>query len=90
VRGQPYNVDGFRAAARRRLPRAVFDFVDGGAGDEATLCRNRAAFGDYAFNASVLVDVHERSLRTTVAGAATAAGCLPHGPCWWTGPETRP
>jgi isopentenyl diphosphate isomerase/L-lactate dehydrogenase-like FMN-dependent dehydrogenase len=70
VREQPYNVDGFRAAARRRLPRAVFDFVDGGAGDEATLRRNRAAFGDYAFNASVLVDVHQRSLRTTVAGVA--------------------
>jgi L-lactate dehydrogenase (cytochrome)/(S)-mandelate dehydrogenase len=38
------NVRDLRLAARRRLPRAVFDFVDGGAEDETTLVRNEAAF----------------------------------------------
>jgi hypothetical protein len=37
------SVDGIREVARRRLPRFVFDFVDGGAGTEATLRENRAA-----------------------------------------------
>jgi len=35
--------DDFRIAARRRLPRMVFDYIDGGAGSEATLRENRAA-----------------------------------------------
>lgn len=36
--------DDFRAIARRRLPRAVFDYVDGGADEEITLRANREAF----------------------------------------------
>ncbi len=39
-----YNVAALRELARRRLPRAVFDFADGGAEDERTLRRNEAAF----------------------------------------------
>ena len=38
------NIDDLRRLARRRLPRAVYDFVEGGAGDEVTVARNRAAF----------------------------------------------
>lgn len=49
-------VEDYRQAAQRRLPRAVFDFVDGGAGDEVTLARNRAAFGRLTFQPRVLVD----------------------------------
>ena len=41
---QPYNLDGYRTSARRRLPRAVFDFVDGGSEDETTMRDNREAF----------------------------------------------
>ena len=44
-----YNVAAVRAMARRRLPRAVFDFVDGGAEDEVTLRRNEASFAGYEF-----------------------------------------
>jgi len=36
-------IDDHRRRARRRLPRFVFDFVDGGAEDEACLRRNRQA-----------------------------------------------
>ena len=39
----PWNIDQYRIAAQRRLPRAVFDFVDGGADDESTLRENRSA-----------------------------------------------
>src|SRR5437764_4448805 len=40
------SVDAMRALARRALPRAVFDFADGGAENERTLRRNEAAFDD--------------------------------------------
>jgi len=41
---QGYNVARLRALARRRLPRPIFDFSDGGAEDERTLRRNESAF----------------------------------------------
>lgn len=47
-------IDDMRAAARRTLPRMLFDFVDGGAGDEATLRRNVGGFARYALMARAL------------------------------------
>jgi len=44
-----YSVAAMRALARRRLPRVVFDFCDGGAEDEITRDRNESAFADLAF-----------------------------------------
>src|SRR5579862_556263 len=41
---RPYNVEGYRHAARRALPRGVFDYVDGGADDEVTMRANQDAF----------------------------------------------
>jgi L-lactate dehydrogenase (cytochrome) len=43
------NVLDFRPLARRRLPRVVFDYLDGGAEDEITLRENRRAFEDLTF-----------------------------------------
>jgi isopentenyl diphosphate isomerase/L-lactate dehydrogenase-like FMN-dependent dehydrogenase len=43
-----YSVAAMRSLARRRLPRAVFDFVDGGAEDELVVSRNESSFDDYA------------------------------------------
>src|SRR4051794_3021788 len=43
---QAYSVHALRRTARRRLPRMVFDFVDGGAEEERTLRANEAAFAD--------------------------------------------
>ncbi len=63
-----HNVADLRALARRRLPRAVFNYLDGAAEDEATLQRNRSAFGRHAFSPRVLVDVGELDLATTVLG----------------------
>jgi L-lactate dehydrogenase (cytochrome) len=44
VLAKAYNVAEYRAAARRALPAGIFDYLDGGAEDEVTLRRNRAAF----------------------------------------------
>ena len=43
-----FSLEALTALARRRLPRAVFDFYAGGAEDEVTLRANRAAFGRLA------------------------------------------
>ena len=67
------NIDDLRKRARRRLPRAIFDYVDGGAEDEATLRANRAGFRRYTFNPRVLVDVSERDQSTSVLGERLAA-----------------
>jgi L-lactate dehydrogenase (cytochrome)/(S)-mandelate dehydrogenase len=44
-----YSVAAMRAMARRRLPRVVFDFCDGGAEDEITRDRNESAFAELEF-----------------------------------------
>jgi L-lactate dehydrogenase (cytochrome) len=61
-------VADYREAARRRLPRAIFDFVDGGAGHEHTLRANEAAFQRYTFRPEVLTDVSHLDLSTEVLG----------------------
>lgn len=50
------SVDDLRLAARRRVPRFAFDYVDGGAGAEDGLSRNRAAFRRATFSPRVLVN----------------------------------
>lgn len=72
----PINVDEFRTLARRRLPRRVFDYVDGGAEDERGLRRNRAAFERIAFLPQRLVDVSQRDLSTKLLGQTIAAPLL--------------
>jgi (S)-mandelate dehydrogenase len=51
------NIEDLRLLAKRRLPRAIFDFFDGGAEDEVTLRENRAAFERVRLLPKVLVDV---------------------------------
>lgn len=67
-----HTVDDLRTAARRRLPRAAFDYLDGGAEDEVTLRRNRAAFDDWELVPQVLRDVGAVDLRTDVLGVPCA------------------
>jgi L-lactate dehydrogenase (cytochrome) len=66
-------IEDLRARSRRRLPRALFDFVDGGGEDEATLGQNRAGFERVTFRPRALVDVSERDTRTTVLGTPLAS-----------------
>ncbi len=62
------NIEDLRAIARRRLPRFVFDYVDGGAEDERTLRGNREAFARLRFRPHTLRDVAQRELAAPVLG----------------------
>jgi L-lactate dehydrogenase (cytochrome) len=57
-----------REMARRRLPRFVFDFIEGGSLDEQTLRANRAAFEKVTFVPKSLSDVSHREQETRVLG----------------------
>jgi L-lactate dehydrogenase (cytochrome) len=70
------NIAELRDLARRRVPRAVFDFVDGAAGDEVTLRRNECDFAQLALLPRVLVDVSSVDLSTTVLGRPVALPLL--------------
>jgi L-lactate dehydrogenase (cytochrome) len=63
-----HNVADLRRLARRKLPKTIFDFVDGGANDELTMRRNREAFDSISIVGRVLTDVSEVDLSTTVLG----------------------
>lgn len=64
-----HSIADLRRAAKRRLPRAVFDYMDGAAEDEVTMYRNQADFGRYEFLPRFLVDVENVVISTTVLGA---------------------
>jgi (S)-mandelate dehydrogenase len=66
------NIDDLRTIARARLPRFVFDYVDGGSEDEVTLRANRASFARLRFRPHTLIDVSQRTLGTTILGAPSA------------------
>ncbi len=63
------SIDDLRKLAKRRIPRAIFDYAAGGAYDERTLLRNTADLDAMTFRQRVMVDVSDVSLATTLAGA---------------------
>jgi L-lactate dehydrogenase (cytochrome) len=67
------NIDDLRTLARRRLPKTIFEFIDGGAQDEISLRSNEADFGRYAFKTRVLTDISERDQSTTILGGKVAS-----------------
>jgi L-lactate dehydrogenase (cytochrome) len=62
------NVSDLRSAARRRLPRGCFGYIDGGAEDELSLRRNVAAYRRAEFRPRVLRDVSGVDISTTLLG----------------------
>ncbi|HSK06882.1 MAG TPA: alpha-hydroxy acid oxidase [Acidimicrobiia bacterium] len=64
------SVADLRTIARRRLPRGVFDYIDGGAEDELTLASNVDAFRRLTFRPRVLRDVGEIDTSSTLFGRA--------------------
>lgn len=83
------NVDDLRRGARRRLPRAVFDFIDGGAEDEVTLRRNEAAFREITFRPRVLVNAGQIDQSCTVLGQQLTTPLIlaPTGLCGMAAPR---
>jgi L-lactate dehydrogenase (cytochrome) len=64
------SVADLRLAAKKRLPRVVFDYIDGGADAEVTLRENCRAFEDVTFRPRSAVATPSCGLRTTVLGAS--------------------
>ncbi len=62
------NIDDLRTLAKRRLPRSMFHYIDGGADDEVTLRRNTDAFDDYELQPRFLRPVNEIDTSVTVLG----------------------
>jgi isopentenyl diphosphate isomerase/L-lactate dehydrogenase-like FMN-dependent dehydrogenase len=83
------NIEDLRKRARRRLPRAVFDFIDGGAEDETTLRRNRTAFDRLTFRPRVMVDAAHRDQSTTLFGQRLSSPLVlaPTGLCGMAAPR---
>jgi len=65
-------VTDFRREAEKRLPRFLFDYIDGGAYAEVTLQRNVADLAEIALRQRVLVDVSKIDLRTNLFGREIA------------------
>jgi isopentenyl diphosphate isomerase/L-lactate dehydrogenase-like FMN-dependent dehydrogenase len=65
---QIVNISDFRPLAQRRLPRSVFDYLDGGADGEITLRENCRAFDDIVFRPRCAVAFSDCGLKTTVLG----------------------
>ncbi len=75
------NVDDVRLMAKRRLPRAVFDYVDGGADEEITQRENRTAFQARRFSPLALRDVSDAQVTADSFGRRYGAplGLCPTG-----------
>lgn len=72
-----------RKLAQRRLPQMVFDFIDGAAGDEGNIRRNREAFDHVFLQPRGLIDVEGRDYSMTLFGddCGLPFGIAPMGLC---------
>jgi isopentenyl diphosphate isomerase/L-lactate dehydrogenase-like FMN-dependent dehydrogenase len=75
------NIDELRRLARRRLPRVVFDFIEGGVEDEQCLVANESSFARRRIVPRYMVEVHRRSQSATLFGRdyASPLGIAPTG-----------
>jgi L-lactate dehydrogenase (cytochrome) len=62
------SIGDLRELARKRVPRAIFEYADRGSYDETTICRNRVDLAALRFRQRVMVDLTKLSLGTTVLG----------------------
>jgi L-lactate dehydrogenase (cytochrome) len=62
------NIMDLRELARRRVPRAFFEYGDRGSYDEVTIRENRLAFDRIKLRQRVMIDVDDRSLATAIVG----------------------
>ena len=75
------SIADLRAIAKRRVPKAIFEYVDHGSYDELTFGRNVADFRALRFRQKVLVDVRAQSMQREILGvtASMPAICAPVG-----------
>ena len=71
--GRIHNVEDYRGLAHKRLPRAVIDFIEGGAEDEITISRNRKGFENIHIIPRILTDVSVRDISTTILGTPVSS-----------------
>lgn len=83
-----FSVEQARAGAEQRLPKMIFDFIDGASGDESLAALNSSSLNDLRLMPRVLIDVAERDLSTRILGLETGApfGIAPMGMCALTWP----
>src|SRR6476659_3117942 len=77
------NIEDLRRRAKRRLPRVVFDYIDGGAENESTLRANSGAFDMVTLRPRCAVATPVCDLRTTVLGTSVSMPLIlaPVGSC---------
>lgn len=66
------NIQDLRALAKKRIPRAIFDYADRGSYDEATINANRRGLQALNLRQRVMVDVSDRSTASTMLGQPVA------------------
>jgi len=71
-----YSVATLRRIAQKRLPRPIFDFIDGGAEDEDTLRQNESAFSDWELLPKPLNGAAKRDLSTSLFGHTLSSPLL--------------
>ncbi len=83
------NIDDLRKVAKRRLPKAVYEYVAGGSYRELTVARNRADLDRLAFAPNNMVDVRQQNTATTMLGdpAAFPLALAPVGMVGLTWPD---
>ena len=80
---QLFSVAEARQVAKRRLPRMMFDFIDGASGDESLRDLNSAMINHIRLMPRVLIDISERAMSTSILGQETGLpfGIAPMGMC---------
>jgi L-lactate dehydrogenase (cytochrome)/glycolate oxidase len=74
--GKALTIDDLRSTAKRRTPKAAFDYTDGAADSETSLLRARQAFSDVEFHPAILRDVSSVDTSVEVLGKTSK---LPFG-----------
>ena len=89
---QLFSVAEARQVAKRRLPRMMFDFIDGASGDESLRDLNSAMIDHIRLMPRVLIDISERAMSTSILGQETGLpfGIAPMGMCAlsWPGADS--
>src|SRR5256886_17242818 len=78
---QAINIADLHRIAKRKLPKIIFDYIEGGVEDERGLARNEAAFHKHRLLPRYLIDVSKRDQSATVFGRTYASpfGISPTG-----------